>query len=241
MKVLIIGAGQVGTGLKEVLSSHHDVVIRDIHDMHVDDVDVLHICYPYHEGFEENTRKYVRQYEPGLVIINSSVPVGTTTRCGHEFVYSPVRGRHPKLAQEMKRFVAFVGGKSQSRIISAANYLQESGWNVLIADSSESLEFFKVLSNVHMGLEIAWRQEAERLMRQIGISSKDYHAWERTYRDGCIDVGDLNLVRPIMKADPIGGHCILSCTEMLRSQVKSPLLDFIIESNEKAKDECFVS
>ncbi len=237
MKSLIIGAGQVGTSLKEVLSTHYDVVIRDLDDLQVEDVKVLHICYPDHEGFAENTNKYVEQYKPELTIIHSSIPVGTTADCGDDFVYSPVRGRHPYLATEMKKFTKFVASKNSLTAQRALIYFESCGWPVTLVDKPESLEFFKVLSNVHMGLEIAWRQEVERMCQHFGIKPGEYERWEKTYRDGYLKTSDYNLIRSLMKPDPIGGHCILPCTEILLSQYKSRLCEFILESNEKAKVE----
>lgn len=241
MKSLIIGAGQVGSALKEVLSTHYEVVIRDIDDLQVEGVKVLHICYPDHEGFVENTRKYVEQYKPNLTIIHSSVPVGTTSKCGDDYVYSPVRGRHPRLAIEMKKFHKFVASKNQSKARQAFVYFESCGWPTYLADTTESLELFKVISNVHMGLEVAWRQEVERMLNSFRIRSNDYDQWEKTYRDGYFVTQDYNLMRSLMKPDPIGGHCILPCTEILRSQFPSKLFDFILESNEKAKNERLVT
>lgn len=237
MKSLIIGAGQVGTALKEVLSSHYDVSIRDVENVDIDGVKFLHICYPDHDGFVENTRKYVEQYNPDVTIIHSSIPVGKTKECGDEYVYSPVRGRHPRLATEMKKFTKFVASHDSIKAQMAFSYFESCGWPVALADTPESLEFFKVLSNVHMGLEIAWRQEVERMLKHFNIASRDYYNWEKTYRDGYLNTSDHNLIRSIMKPNPIGGHCILPCTEILKNQFDSYILDFITESNEKSKNE----
>lgn len=242
MKSLIIGAGQVGSALKEVLSKTYEVVIKDIEDLDVKDVKVLHICYPDSEDFIKNTKEYVKRYAPELTIIHSSVSLGTTELCGDDVVYSPVRGRHPQLAEEMKSFTKFVSSSNPEKASKAKEYFEKCGWKVIQTQGKPyAVEFFKMFSNVHMGLEIAWRQEAERIMKDIGIDPMGYEAWEKTYRDGCIEVKDLNLLRPLMSPGPIGGHCILPCTEILKSQVRSPLFDFILESNEKVKNENLVT
>lgn len=241
MKSLIIGAGQVGTALFEVLKPYYDISIRDLEDIEIDGVNVLHICYPDHDGFEQTTKAYIRKYKPSLTIIHSSVQVGTTAKCGEDVVYSPTRGRHPRLAQEMKSFEKVVGSKNRRKAEEAADYFLGCGWIPLVFNSPESPEFLKVFSNVHMGLEIAWRQEAQRMMKALGINDNDYEIWERTYRDGCLDVKDFNLVRPLMNPGPIGGHCILPCLDILRKRFESSILDFIVESNEKVKNESLVA
>lgn len=241
MKTLVIGAGQVGTAIKEIVSPHHETFIKDVEDLSLDGVDVMHICYPDHRGFEETTKAYIAQYKPKLVIINSSVKVGTTGKCGDDVVYSPVRGRHPRLASEMKDFVKIVACKNFEKAEAAYKYFNACGLRCVLSQSPEAYELLKVISNVHMGLEIAWRQEVERMLKTFGIDQIEYTIWEKTYRDGCLKVNDLNLIRSIMNPDPIGGHCILPCTEILRKQFDSKLLDFIVDSNERKKSECLVA
>jgi hypothetical protein len=241
MKTLIIGAGQVGSAIKENVERFHETLIRDVQPLDAEGIEVIHICYPDHDGFEVTTRKYIDQYKPRLTIINSSVRVGTTLKCGDDVIYSPTRGRHPNLAKEMKVFHKCIAGLNQTKVDLARAYFAACGFKVLTSSNPESLEFLKVMSNVHMGLEIAWRQEVQRMMDRFGIDSAEYDAWEVTYRQGLLEIGDHNLLRPIMRPDPIGGHCVLPCTELLREQFDSSVLDFIIHSNQKAKEDREVS
>lgn len=239
MKTLVIGAGEVGSSLKKILSNYHETYIRDIDPLNVDvgQIDCLQICYPDSSRFIEITRSYIEEYNPSLVIINSSVSVGTTRRCGDDVVYSPIRGRHPDqgLDKEMRVFPKFVSSLSVRHMQKAVQYFKECEWTVIECDNPDSLEFFKVMSNVHMGLEIAWRQEIERMMKQFEIDPIIYNAWERTYNEGYQKLGQYHLMRPIMRPDPIGGHCILPCTDILRNQFPSRALEFILESNRMAK------
>lgn len=210
-------------------------MIRDIEPLDVTGIEVLHICYPDHEGFEKTTKKYIAQYQPKLTVIHSSVRVGTTDKCGEDVVYSPTRGRHPNLATEMKTFPKFIAVKNDEKLQMARDYFRECGFVVVSADTSRSLELFKMLSNIHMGWEIAWSQEVKRILKTFEVSWADYSEWEQTYRDGYIALRDWNLIRSMMNPGPIGGHCILPCVELLRSQIPSKALDFIVESNEQVK------
>lgn len=235
MKTLIVGAGQVGTALKEVLANYHEVHIKDLQDYPLKDVEVMHICYPEHTGFVKTTKNYIKQYKPRLTIINSSVSVGTTSKCGPDVVYSPVRGRHPSLAKEMTVFAKFSGCWNESKAIEATDYFNNSGWREAYAiDNPDALEYLKLMSNVHMGLEVAWRQEVNRMMKRFNVNGEHYDQWEQTYSDGYRNLGQWHLMRSRMNPGPIGGHCILPCTEILGSQFKSKAFDFILESNAKA-------
>ncbi len=237
MKTLIIGRGQVGTALFELLSGHYETYIRDTENMELEGVEVLHICYPEHAGFPETTKKYIAQYKPKLTIINSSVTVGTTDQCGEHVVYSPIRGRHPKLASDLKLYAKFVFGVNPEDCELAKQYFENCDLKVCTDNNPRAGELVKVLSNVHMGVEVAWRQEVERILKKFAIDPALYEMWESTYRAGYYASGDNHLMRPLMNPGPIGGHCILPCTDILNAQYPSPIFEFIKQSNEKAKGE----
>lgn len=230
MKSLIIGKGEVGSALYTVLSVVHETFIKDIEPLELDGVEVLNICYPDHDGFEKTTKDYQDQYKPKVTIIHSSVKVGTTDKCQGPIVYSPVRGRHPKLASDLLIYPKFIFGKGEISVQLACRYLSDAGMKIQFGDDPKEGELLKLISNIHMGLEIAWRQEVEKVFDKLGIRNESYEEWEKTYSSGYMDSGDFNLIRPIMRSDPIGGHCILPCTKILNDQVPSPFFKLILES-----------
>lgn len=236
MKSLIIGAGEVGSSLKKVIEPFHETSIRDIETFEGSGFEILHICYPDHDHFVNTTLKYIAQYKPKLTVIHSSVKVGTTEKIGGRIVYSPVRGRHPNLEGEIKVYEKVVSGKHPSDVELAFKYFRACNLIVLRDDNPSGMELCKLLSNIHMGLEIAWRQEVERILEHFKVSSESYELWEKSYSDGYLKLGQHQLIRARMKPNPIGGHCIIPCTEILKSQFPSKALDFILESNERAKD-----
>jgi len=233
MKSLIIGSGQIGKALFEIFSRTHECYIRDVEPEAYDpkDIEVVHIAYPDGPTFVEDTLDYIYHYKPRLTIIHSTVAVGTTEQCGEHVVHSPERGRYPNLAKEMMLYDKFVGGESGEDIAMAVKYLRDCGWPAWPVPSSRDTELLKLLSNVHMGLEIAWRQTVER----IGCNAALYKVWEESYRSGYMKAGQYNLIRPIMSPNPIGGHCILNCVEILSQKFSSKIFDFIKESNGLAK------
>jgi hypothetical protein len=251
MKSLIIGAGEVGKALKEIIQKTHEVIIRDIEpiDIGLGNIEVLHICYPESEQFIEITQKYIQEYKPKITIIHSSIPIGTSDKFGSDVVYSPIRGRHNRINSingrrmyglefDIPRYVKFIFGSKSARMM-AKEYFEKCGIECDEYDCNRKSdgEFLKLISNIHMGLEIAWRQEVGRILNHYHISSYLYDRWESTYNDGYKKCGDEHLIRPTMKPDPIGGHCIIPCTEILSKQFPSKIFDFILESNEKSKKE----
>lgn len=235
MKVLIIGKGEVGSAIYEIIKNFHEVHIRDIEGYQLDEVEILHICYPDFVNFVDITRGYIKQYKPRVTIINSSVRIGTTELVGGDVAYVPVRGRHPNLSKEIPIYKQFVGANDDEVVNFVSQYYESCGMSVYRVYNSKSVELIKVLSNVHMGLEIAWRQEVDRVFSDFNVSSSVYESWEDDYNRGYRILGQDQLMRPRMKSDPIGGHCILECTKILKSQFPSVIFDFILESNEQVK------
>lgn len=235
MKVLIVGNGQIGQGMQEILSRHHEVHIRDIQAYPLEDVEMLHICYPDSLYFVKDTREYIREYNPKITIIHSSIAPRKTSECGPNVVHVPVRGRHPNLGKNIPAFPLFVGSNNKEAVQSVVAYLE--GCNLVATPVFDSVatEMVKLLSNIHMGLEIAWRQEVKRILEQYAIDPLVYERWEDSYNEGYRFTNDEQLIRPRLKPDPIGGHCILECTEILGKQYRSKAFEFIEESNEKEK------
>lgn len=233
MKTLVVGNGEVGQALARVIEGFHETHIKDIEPLYVMGVEVLQICYPEHDNFVQTTQDYIELYNPKVTIINSSVSVGTCDHFGDEVIYSPVRGRHPKLATDLKIYPKFVFGENAFKRGLVVDYFKMCGLECVEFPNRKAGEVLKLLSNIHMGVEIAWRQEVKRILGHYGIAPIIYEQWEETYAVGYLKSGDPHLVRPRMRPDPIGGHCILPCTEILSKQFPSKIFDFVLESNEK--------
>src|SRR5215467_638072 len=109
--VVVAGLGEVGKPLLELISKHHKAVGVDISSPPSDlrGVDVLHICYPFQiNDFVGETARYIALFGPKLTIINSTIAVGTTQaisrRTGIALAYSPVRGKHTRMLQDLQRY-----------------------------------------------------------------------------------------------------------------------------------------
>jgi len=236
MKSLIIGRGEVGEALFEVVRPYHSTFIRDVGECDLPSVEVMHICFPDSDDFIDEVKRYQQKYKPNLTIIHSSVAVGTTEEIGGRIVYSPIRGRHrPKLSVELKFFPKFIACSNKRDSDVAVAYFKECGWDVFTTRDIVGTELVKMLSNIHMGVEIAWAQEVDRILKHFKGNPSTYEKWEESYNAGYFRVLQPHMMRPIMRPDPIGGHCILECIEILRQQFSSPIFEFVRSSNEEVK------
>lgn len=216
-KHLIIGAGEVGKSLFNILKPVYDVHIRDINDKTAGRFDVLHACYPPVKNFVAITKKYIKEYEPSLVIIHSTVPVGTTVKIGDNVVHSPVRGTHPNLEKGLKTFVKYFSGpkaKEASKIFSSL------GIKTKIFTKTEVTELGKILDTTYYGWNIVFCKEVKSICDSLGLDFDEvYTAQNIDYNDGYIKLGKKNVIRPVLKAvsGKIGGHCVVPNCNLLNS------------------------
>ena len=65
-RIVVVGLGEVGKPLFELVSRHHDAVGVDITPVEgIEQVDVLHICYPFQiKDFIGETARYIELFRP---------------------------------------------------------------------------------------------------------------------------------------------------------------------------------
>ncbi|MCW4053660.1 MAG: GDP-mannose dehydrogenase [Candidatus Bathyarchaeota archaeon] len=251
-KVLVIGLGEVGRTLFELLeeSGKFDVYGLDIDESRMHEVmgdkkipktvDVIHICYrcASQQRFIQTSYGYITQFKPDLAIINSTVPPGTTQKI-HELskspllAHSPIRGMHESLAS-MKKDVQFwtkyVGGTTKEAAESSKNHFEKLGLKVKVLKGSAETELAKLFETIYRAWMIACFQEMHRISRHYGADFDQVV-------DMLEDIHRLRLNKPLHYPGVIGKHCLVPNTELLLSVYNSQFLRLILDSNEKRKEE----
>jgi len=131
---LVIGLGEIGKPLKEVLEQAYLIIGRDIDPVEIPGkIGVLHVCYPYQVGdFVETTVNYIEQYQPELTIVHSTLVPGTMQkvfeRVGGQLAYSPVRGKHTRMRQELMHYTKFIAGMTPEAGERGMEYLSGAGF-----------------------------------------------------------------------------------------------------------------
>jgi hypothetical protein len=241
---LIVGAGQVGQGLRYALGDGVD--IRDAQETSglADRYDVLHICFPFsgaapdgRRRFDDAVRGYVAQYRPRILIVHASVCPGYTTSIrdvAPVVAFSPVRGRHPNLGPHIVAFEKWVAAYNHEHCDEAARALHPLRTVTMSGDgATEKLELYKLLSNIRYGMEIGYMHEVERIGFALGLAGfiEMFNVWERSYNEGYESVGERDMRRPILYSGPIGGHCVMQNIDVLDGVFRSALFDWLRESN----------
>lgn len=221
-RTLIIGAGEIGNSLKKVLDDSYTVHIRDKelqgHETNAQ-YRVINICFPYSDKFVEYVNEYAKRYNPELIIIHSTVPVGTTRKIKNA-VHSPVNGRHPDLEKGIKVFVKMIGATKGDLAYMAARFLIKAGLNMKVMSSPEATEMAKILCTTYLGWNVIFMKEVERICEQFGLPFHEvYTEWNSFYNAGYINQQEHRFVRPILfpLPGPIGGHCVIPNCDLLDS------------------------
>lgn len=228
-KHLIIGAGEVGKSLHRVLKQYYEVSLYDRKDSFKGYFAVLHICYPTSKNFIKITKKYAARYKPKLIIIHSTVPVGTTAKISPSTVHSPIRGTHPHLEKGIKTFVKYFGGKKAGQ---AAKIFSNIEIKTKTFKKPETTELLKILDTTYYAWNIVFCKEVKRICDKLKLDFDEvYIIANSDYNEGYKKLGKPNVIRPVLKPIPgkIGGHCIIPNCDLL----KDWLTDTIKKRNKK--------
>jgi UDP-N-acetyl-D-mannosaminuronate dehydrogenase len=227
--VVIVGLGEVGKPLLEIMNSRYQTFGVDINQSApVSQSDVMHVCFPFKsEEFVRHVVEYIHQYRPGLTVINSTVAPGTTRRIavesGAAVVNSPIRGKHVRMQDEILGYTKFIGALDVPSGQRAVEHFDEVGMKTKLLSSPEATEIAKLTETTYFGLLIAWAQEVERYCMKVGANY-----------DEVVSFYDEIKFFPPAKYFPgvIGGHCVMPNIAILLQQFPSGLLQAIVQSNE---------
>ena len=183
VNVLIIGAGEIGTAIGEVMSAAGMTVgYRDIDatkNLGPDkDIDFLHVCFGFTEkySFLQTVGQCTSMYKPKIVVIDSTIPVGITRKL-HDwtvekwtdyrpgFAHSPVRGRHYDLVKQIKMYKKYVGAIDEKVGREVAAHFWRAGIPSTFVGKPEITELGKLLDTTYYGTVLAMHQEYERLKK----------------------------------------------------------------------------
>ena len=237
--VLVIGLGEIGVPLFELVDEVYNAQGLDIKPKKIQGtIDLLHICFPYNENFEQTTIDYIGEFNPKLTIIESTVLPFTTNRIYEETLkpicHSPVRGRKADgFKWAYLTYTKFIGPAKPEFGKPAEEYYKSLGFKTYICASPLETEFMKILNTTYYGLMITWFQEIHRICRKFGVNEEEVIKFFRTNEQE----SDGKHPRPVFHPGVIRGHCVIPNARLLDKIYLSTFIKAILESNEKRKKE----
>ena len=158
--VVVVGLGEVGRPLFNLLSTAYDCVGVDLAPVHIDrPCSVLHLCIPYQiRDFIGVCADYVAKYQPQLTVLHSTIAPGTTralqeATASDRVVFSPVRGKHARMESDMLRYKKFVAASTPEIAAEAAAFLQPNGRLVLELEEDAAASASQILLDSHWDIE----------------------------------------------------------------------------------------
>jgi UDP-N-acetyl-D-mannosaminuronate dehydrogenase len=234
MNHAVIGLGEIGSALTRVLvDAKYKVSTADLYpDLILKDIDVLHICFPYSDKFVTDVKRYSAKYNPRLIIIYSTVQVGTTKQIKRA-VHCPIEGKHPKLDQGIRSFKKFIGFNNLTdRDLAVEVWADISGYVTL--PNTDWTEFLKLASTSKYGINIVWADYMADVAEQLDMPYKHVKEWDKAYNDLYRRMQLYDLRKYVL--DPpdgfIGGHCVVPNAELLNKSYPDEMLEMIVGMGE---------
>lgn len=231
---LVIGMGEVGKGVFDVISSKESsVACRDKDSVIINyHVDVLHICIPHSDEFEAVVKKYMDLYKSEVVIVYSTVPIGTCERLG--VVHSPVEGKHPALGLSIQNMARWLGSSNEKMLKKAMKFWEKYG-PIRHVPKADFTEFLKLYSTSKYGINIVWAQYAADMCEKLDLDYAAVKQFDLDYNQLYERLGMLQYKRYIL--DPpegkIGGHCVVPNAELLNEKHPHEMLKMIMDMGVK--------
>lgn len=241
MKHLVIGLGEVGSAVREILQCDgYDKNGGALNGPY----DFIHICMPWSDEFVAEVKRYTAggiakhkklgAADDSIVIVHSTVPLGTCDEYG--WVHSPIRGVHPNIVEGIKTFVKYFGGK---RAIEASTPWAALGINVKTTQKAADTEALKLWDTTQYGIMIMLEKEIKSYCDRHELDfDVVYTDANYTYGIGYEALNRPEVVRPYLKHvdGPIGGHCVIPNAEIIGGQEDIndiPLVELLLMENAK--------
>lgn len=233
-KIGILGNGEIGSSLAKF---YKNPKIKDLkRNDGLDGVDILHICIPYSDKFIKIVEKEIKEINPKLTIVHSTVAPGVTKKLADKFngmvVHSPVRGTHPHLHKSMKIFVKYIGSDNKKAGILAEKHLNSLGIKTKVFYPSKTTEALKLWDTTQYGWMIILNKEIKKWCDKNGVDfEKVYTDANKSYQEGYKKLDRSEVLRPYLKYMPgkIGGHCVIPNCGILNEKIAK----FILQENKK--------
>lgn len=231
MNQVIIGYGEIGQAVGKVIGEHAYIDLKNATKI-PDNIELMHICLPYSDVFEETVHEYIDKYRPQHILIWSTVPVGTTERFGLFAVHSPIEGKHPDLEMSIRQMERWVGVFIRGEAQYFTEYFQKLGLRVRVVGSPKFTEALKLLSTTEYGVNIEFARYKAAVAEDIGMDFELTKEWNREYNKLYKNLGmEKRFQKFVLDAPdgPKGGHCVVPNARLLNEQYPNELVEVVGE------------
>ena len=267
MKVLIIGAGTVGTALGRLIeAAGHTVEYLDYNlnlcPFRFTEYDFCHVTIPMVEIEHWVSCVYAgyKEYKINNLIIESSITPFALDDLSKliptNVIYSPIRATEAIMPHQLKtnkKFWAYCSihiknidqhYQNHPEVIAYFNSIYPQGHQEF--ECAESLAFGKMLEVVDFGLQIMFAQQVKLACDEHGWNFEEAYTQYRADSKYGYDYNKLGpdgaptlwVPRAIFKPGVIGGKCVIQDAELLwDANLLTPLMHQIARTNDEFKEK----
>ena len=240
-KDVVVGLGEIGTPILKLISKSTIVVGFDKNMNLIDkkqfkkyenfQTRFVHLCIPFNQNFIKNTINIQKKFLPRCIVIHSTIKPCTTKQIQDKLsipiIYSPVRGVHKRMLQDLKKYKKFYGIESNApnKAWASRNFsllMRKSGVKTKKISNSTTLELSKIICDTtYLGWLINYSQISNMIATQHGVNFDEMWSFADEIHQ---HLGN----RPKMFPGYIGGHCVIPNLELIDNQT----LNLVQELNE---------
>jgi len=242
MKDIVIGLGEIGKPIYQLLSKKNLVVGYDLNSNLMDTKKFekfknekayfIHISIPFSDNFVKSVIQLSKKFKPKAIIIHSTVSPYTTEKIQKKtdipVIYSATRGIHKRMSKDLKRYSKFYAvydwAPNQKNAQKEFNKrMKNAGIKTKKMSSPLVLELAKIVVDTSY---YGWLINYAQLSNMIATENKvDYdEMW--SFAD---EINKFVGNRPKLYPGFIGGHCVIPNLDLIQNQT----LDLIKEINTK--------
>jgi hypothetical protein len=245
VKALLIGLGEIGTGMKTLCEVKHALQIYDpakghtkIDDFRLKETPVLLVAIPWSNDFITDVRVWQNIMKDFLkaTIIFSTVPVGTCAKL--DAVHFPVEAKHPYIARDLKiNQHCYMGGDNMV----AKAFMEQADFHFECLEKPEFTEFLKLRSTTIYGVNIEFARYTKEVCDKIGLDFAVIKQYDIAHNELCKMRGTPEHARYILDAPDgaIGGHCVVPNAKIIHEQFPNNLVSEIIANSTDLEEEEF--
>ncbi|MGI0010704.1 MAG: GDP-mannose dehydrogenase [Nitrosopumilaceae archaeon] len=227
-KDIVIGLGEIGKPIMELISKAVPIVGYDINQKLMDKnkfykyekvkTSFLHICIPFTKNFIFNVISFTKKFQPEGIVIHSTISPYTTSKIQSllpiPVIYSATRGVHKRMHRDLRRYKKFYAiepnaPRARWASSSYSRLMKKCGLKTKKMSNPLTLELAKIVTDTSY---YGWLINYAQLSNMITIKHKINYDEMWSFAD---EIHKFLGNRPKMFPDFIGGHCVIPNLDLI--------------------------
>ncbi len=231
-KDIVVGLGEIGSPIMQLLSKNSLVVGYDVDKSKMDvgkfqkyaklETSFMHVCVPFSNNFVKIVIGLYNKFRPKCIVIHSTIKPLTTKKIQQKLpipvIYSATRGVHRRMLFDLKRYTKFYGIEPDAPNEKWASQkfsqiMKNAGVKTQKMSNPVTLELAKIVCDTsYYGWLITYSQLSNMIAMKHNVKYDEM--W--TFAD---EIHKFLQNRPKMFPGFIGGHCVIQNLPLVDNEI----------------------